>query len=445
MGIRVEIMRRVVSIPVVMIALAAALVVLNNADAAPLSTDIEILGDDEDQDLGESAMMNDSEQEEEQVGSMVMYAATKKKYEGLIKKAEANLKKKKAKAKKLFNAQMKKANNYFRKLASPRKEGAPQLNWSILPGQNTLTADARWAFAKRCETATKIAHKQIAKYEKELEENRYAHFSTAVCKEVLKSKVRAIGDMQYKKKKKDIKAKMKKLKVDLNKRLAYDRADLEHKIASFKLWKTNSKIAVDGGIAGPDPKKPHMMTAAQEKKTHDSRFGELSQMAHWAYAQQKHHSLTFYDRNVKMLKKQLKKAQKQHDLTLCRTGRKPNSPQLKFELKRAKKSLSKEMSKSTGVKKGKKNAKKKNAKKTKTKKKTKKVAKKKKVKKKGNEKAKKKSEEDYGDLGESSSVEDDSSKKWNSVDETASQFHKLLDSSGDDQSFAARVQMYKDL
>merc|ERR1711959_409643 len=436
MGIRVEIMRRVVSIPVVMIALAAALVVLNNADAAPLSTDIEILGDDEDQDLGESAMMNDSEQEEEQVGSMVMYAATKKKYEGLIKKAEANLKKKKAKAKKLFNAQMKKANNYFRKLASPRKEGAPQLNWSILPGQNTLTADARWAFAKRCETATKIAHKQIAKYEKELEENRYAHFSTAVCKEVLKSKVRAIGDMQYKKKKKDIKAKMKKLKVDLNKRLAYDRADLEHKIASFKLWKTNSKIAVDGGIAGPDPKKPHMMTAAQEKKTHDSRFGELSQMAHWAYAQQKHHSLTFYDRNVKMLKKQLKKAQKQHDLALCRTGRKPNSPQLKFELKRAKKSLKKQIKKMP-AKAQKKAAKK--ALKKKLKKKQKKVAKAKKAKK------KKAGKEEYGDendLGESESIDDDDS---DAATSSIIAFHKLIDSSGGDESIAERASMYKNL
>merc|ERR1712070_295781 len=396
--------------------LAALIVVHHTCDAAPLSSDVQILGDDEDQDLGEAAMESDSE--EAQVGAEVMYAATKKKLQAKIKKAEKTLKKKKAAAKKHFDKSMKKASKVFGKLYAPIKSGpTPKLNSPLGDeGQSGISSMARWAYATAVQTATKIAHKKIAKYEKELEENRFAHFSTAVCKEVLKSKVRAIGDMQYKKKKAEIKQRMKKLKVDLNKRLAFDKADMQHKIASFKLWKTNSQFAVDGGITGPDPKKTHMMTAGQENKMAASRVGELSQAAHWAYARQKSHALSFFDRNIKMLKKQLMKAQKQHDLTLCRTGRKPNSPQLKFELKRAKNKLKKEMATPAA-----------------------------KSKKKGGKKKKKGEEqEEYGDLGESSSI-DDSEDEFSATDDTAVQFHNLVDSSGGDQSFADRVKMFKDL
>merc|ERR1712054_142414 len=174
------------------------------------------------------------------------------------------------------------------------------------------------------------------------------HFSTAVCKEVLKSKVDAIGDLQYKKKKKDIKRALKKQKQMLKKKLVFDKADMQHKVASFKLWSTNSKFAADGGVMGPDPLKPHMMNSGQSHKMGASRVGELTQAAHWAYARQKAHAFAFYDLNVKKLKKRLKTAQKQHDLTLCRTGRKPNSPQLKFELKLAKKKLKKAKKKKKG-------------------------------------------------------------------------------------------------
>merc|ERR1712070_591458 len=115
------------------------------------------------------------------------------------------------------------------------------------------------------------------------------------------------------------------------------------------------------------------------------------------------------------------------DLTLCRTGRKPNSPQLKFELKRAKNKLKKEMA-------------------TPAAKSKKKGGKKKKKKKKGSKKKKKKGEEqeEYGDLGESSSI-DDSEDDFSATDDTAVQFHNLVDSSGGDQSFADRVKMFKDL
>merc|ERR1711907_153286 len=179
------------------------------------------------------------------------------------------------------------------------------------------------------------------------------------------------------------------------------------------------------------------MNGGQSHKMGESRVGEMTQAAHWAYARQKAHAFAFYDLNVKKLKKRLKKAQKQHDLTLCRTGRKPNSPQLKFELKRAKKQLKKQIKKMPA--KAQKKAAKKALKKklAKQKKKVKKAKKKKK-------KSGKEEDTDENDLGESDSIDEDTG---NHDATTASiiAFHKLIDSSGGDEDLAERASMFKNL
>merc|ERR1711959_208953 len=85
------------------------------------------------------------------------------------------------------------------------------------------------------------------------------------------------------------------------------------------------------------------MTEGQSHKMGASRVGELVQAAHWAFARQKAHAIDFWERNRDELKKQLKKLTESHDLTLCRTGRKPENPQLKYELAKAKGSLKQEL------------------------------------------------------------------------------------------------------
>merc|ERR1711987_17017 len=122
--------------------------------------------------------------------------------------------------------------------------------------------------------------------------------------------------------------------------------------------------------------------------------------------------------------KRQKKIQKQHDLTLCRTGRKPNSPHLKFELKRAKKALKKQIKKMPAK------AQKKAAKKA-LKKKLKKA-------KKAKKKSGKEEDTDENDLGESDSIDEDTG---NHDATTASiiAFHKLIDSSGGDEDLAERA------
>merc|ERR1711959_389564 len=106
------------------------------------------------------------------------------------------------------------------------------------------------------------------------------------------------------------------------------------------------------------------------------------------------------------------------DLTLCRTGRKPNSPHLKFELKRAKKSLKKQIKKMPA----------------KAKKKAAKKALKKKAKKAGEEMSE---DHDLGESGPDSSVDSATSV------EDAIEFHKLIDSSGGEESIAERASMLK--
>merc|ERR1711906_4233 len=151
---------------------------------------------------------------------------------------------------------------------------------------------------------SKIAHKKIEKLEKELDENRFTHFSTAVCKEVLQSSVEAIGDLKFKAESERIHKELKNQEFQLKKKIAYDRADMGHKIASFKLWQRDSNWAADGGLTGPDPDLTHMMTEGQSHKMGASRVGELVQAAHWAFARQKAHAINFWERNRDELKKQ---------------------------------------------------------------------------------------------------------------------------------------------
>merc|ERR1711967_130176 len=195
------------------------------------------------QDLGES--VDDAADEAAEVGEMEDYKTTKKKLEGEIKKVEDDLKKKKAAAKKGFDAQMKKASKTFAKLYAPTKKGpSPELQSPLgTDGQSGISSMAQWAFASRVEALTRIAHKKVAKFEKQLDENRFAHFSTAVCKEVLKSKVQAIGDIKFKMERESIESKLKQEKAALEKKIAFDRADMQHKVASFKLWERDSSWA----------------------------------------------------------------------------------------------------------------------------------------------------------------------------------------------------------
>merc|ERR1711990_204674 len=202
---------------------------------------------------------------------------------------------------------------------------------------------AQWAYARTCETLSKIAHKKMEKIEKELDENRYRHFSTAVCKEVLQSKVDAIGDLKFQADEKNIDKQLAEQKKQLAKKIAYDRADMGHKVASYKLWEQDSAWAGDGGLTGQDPDMTHMMTEGQNHKMGASRVGELVQAAHWAFARQKAHAIEFYERNRRELMKEKAKITEAHDLTLCRTGRKPPNPQLKYELEKAKGSLAKQL------------------------------------------------------------------------------------------------------
>jgi len=276
---------------------------------------------------------------------------------------------------------------------------------------------------------TKIAHKKIAKYHKELDENRFRHFSTAVCKEVLKSKVPAIGDIAFKMKREKIEKQLKDQKIALAHKIAFDRADMGHKIASFKLWERDSSWAADGGLTGPDPDTVHMMTEGQSHKLGASRVGELVQAAHWAFARQKAHAIEFYDRNVKELHKQLKKVTEAHDLTLCRTGRKPENPQLKYELDKAKKDLQKQLQNMPAE----------------AQEKAKDAEKKVEADdKKAAAPAPPAREQDLGedmnpgDLGESmtSSAE--------TVGEATVEFHKLIDASGGNPTIAERAKMFKD-
>jgi len=356
------------------------------------------------------------------------------------------LKKKKAAAKKNFDEQMKKTSATFAKLYAPIKKGpAPALESPLgNEGQSGVSSMAQWAFASQVEAFSTIAHKKIEKLEKELDENRYRHFSTAVCKEVLQSKEPAIGDLKFKAERERIDEEQKKQKKQLRQKIAFDRADMGHKIASFKLWQKDSSWEADGGLTGPDPDITHMMTQGQSHKMGASRVGELVQAAHWAFARQKAHAIEFWERNRNELKKQLKKLTTQHDLTLCRTGRKPENPELKYQLDKAKGALKQELSNMPAD--AQKAAEEKEAEK-----KVEETEKKVEAAKKAEESDAKASGDaaaapaEYGDLGEAGPEAPSLDLPETGRSETIVEFHKLIDASGGTESIAERAKMFKDL
>merc|ERR1711998_117634 len=216
--------------------MVAVLMVHCLSDAAPIG--VETLEDAADAEfdnaeLGEAAALAVDESATETVGEMSDYAATKKKLEDEIKKTEDALKKKKDAAKAKFDESRKKTSSTFAKLYAPVKDGpAPALESPLgTDGQSGVSSMAQWAFATQVEAMSTIAHKKIEKLEKELEDNRYRHFSTAVCKEVLQSNVPAIGDLKFKAERDRIEKELKKQKDALKHKIAYDRADMGHKIA----------------------------------------------------------------------------------------------------------------------------------------------------------------------------------------------------------------------
>merc|ERR1712199_60304 len=168
-------------------------------------------------------------------------------------------------------------------------------------------------------------------------------------------------------------------------------------------------------MGNEDPKAPRMMSDGSVSKTAASQLGELTQAAHWAYAQQRTHNYEVFDHQMKLLKKKLENLRTQHDLTLCRTGTKPESPELKYRLSQAKNKFKQEIAKLPEA--G--NEAKDGANEGQEKKETAKAEKKEEAKK---EEAKK---EEAPQLGESATEEDPHLKN-----QLIFEFHKLIDASG---------------
>merc|ERR1712072_179504 len=327
-----------ISLVLVLVELAAG------AEVRPLDTDF-ITGDLGEADgVGADDLLGEAQAQflQKEKGD---YAGTKTKLEAQVKKIKDDLKQKKDAANKDYHAQMKKYSTDFAKLYQPIEGKHKEMLDSPLgkEGMSGMSDMARWAYSRQVSTWSQMAHKKIKALEIELDENRYQHFSTAVCAEVLKSGVHAIGDMQYTARKNKIIKQMDVQKAGLKRKMAYDKADMEHKLASYQLWSQDSTTAAMGGFLGKDgPKTPRMMSDGSVSKTSASQLGELTQAAHWAYAQQRTHNYEVFDHQIKLLKKKLETLRTRHDLTLCRTGRKPESPELKYRLKQAKKNLKQE-------------------------------------------------------------------------------------------------------
>merc|ERR1711937_1060346 len=220
-------------------------------------------------------------------------------------------------------------------------------------------------------------------------------------------------------------------KAGLKRKISFDKADMSHKLASYQLWSQDSTTAAMGGFMGrEDPKAPRMMSDGSVSKTSASQLGELTQAAHWAYAQQRTHNYEVFDHQMKLLKKKLENLRTHHDLTLCRTGRKPESPELKYRLSQAKNKLKQEIAKlpeagdeaKDGANKGQ------------EKKEAAKAEKKEEAKK---EEAKK---EEAPQLGESATEEDPHLKN-----QLIFEFHKLIDASGGHETLDERAKMWRNM
>jgi len=429
-------------------AVALAIAMALCAEAAPI--DLEALRDVAEAEhsqveLGESAEMGVEESDEAAVGAMADYAATKKKLEDEIKKIEDTLKAKKAAAKKSFDASMKKTSETFSKLYAPSaKNNAKDILDSPLgsDGQSGISSMSKWAYAAQVGTWSKIAHKKIAKLEAKLAENRFNHFSTAVCKEVLTAKVDAIGDLKFEQEDKRIKGLFNKIKRDRDAHIAEDRADMEQKLNSYNLWNTDSTTQINGGFTGADPNVPHMLSAGELQKSGASRVGELRQAAHWAFAQSKAHIWAIYAQQRAKVKKEAKELELQHDLTLCRTGRKPPDPQMKFELQAAKNGLKKQLAQMPGAEAAAPGAAAEEASEEAAAKEAAPAAKE--AAKEAAPAAPAAEDDEDEDLGESEGNTDVDAEGL-SQNEAAVEFHKLIDASGGTETLAERAKMYKDL
>lgn len=145
-----------------------------------------------------------------------------------------------------------------------------------------------------------------------------------------------------------------------------------------------------------------------------------------------------------MLKKKLETLRTRHDLTLCRTGRKPESPELKYRLKQAKKNLKQEIAKlpEAGE-----EATQKEESKADDKKAEKKAEKKEEKKEAEAEKKEEKKEssapgrKELGESAEVSVTENDPHLKNQLIYE----FHKLIDASGGHESFDERAKMWRSM
>lgn len=431
-----------------LVALALVVLALRSADAAPIGEealrDLAEASEPDREDLGEGVGITEEDMDMAQVGELADYGATKKKLEDEIKKIEDGLAKKKAAAKKTFDENMKSSSQKFQKMFAAKDSKNKELLESPIgvDGQSGVSGMAKWAYSAQIANWSKAAHHKIAKLEKQLEQNRFTHFSTAVCKEVLASKVEAIGDLHFKQEETKIDAELKKAVAEKNRRVAFDRADMEQKVHSYSLWEADTTIRANGGLGGQDPGSPHMLTTGEATNMGAGRVGELKQAAHWAFANSKAGAYANWEKTKKALMAEKKKITQQHDLTLCRTGRKPESPQLKYELQMAKEGLKKQLNKMPGNEKAKTAEVQVAAAEDKVadlKAQEKKAA--------GGEAAAGEGEEgdeDEQDLGESESVDSGSGTRL-STGEAAVEFHKLVDASGGTESLAERVKMYKDL
>jgi hypothetical protein len=407
------------------------------AEVQPLDTDF-IIGDlGESDGIGGDDMLGEAESAylSKEAGD---YSATKTKLEAELKAVKEDLKKKKAKAKSDYDRQVadfsKKFNTLYEPITGKHKETLDSPLGA--DGQGGMSGFARQAYTMQVASFSKQAHKKMKAIEIKLEENRYAHFSTAVCAEVLKSKVHAIGDMQYEAKKKKVIDEMNKIKLHLRKRMQYDKADMNEKLAGYNNWASESKTAAEGGFLGRDAgadgkEQPSMMTEGVQSKTIAGQKGELVQAAHWAYAQQRTHNYEMYEKEMAAAKKRLEEARMQHDLTLCRTGRKPQSPELKYRLKKEKQELKQELDKLPSGDSA--EVKEQTEKESATEKKSEKKA----------EEAKaeeKKAEEKPAELGESTADTDP-----HLHNELMYEFHNLVDASGGHETIAERAKMWKNL
>jgi hypothetical protein len=255
--------------------------------------------------------------------------------------------------------------------------------------------------------------------------------------------LQAIGDLKYEADIRRIDAGLKKALRDRNQRIQFDRADMTSKVHSYSLWQADATVRANGGFGGQDPNTPHMLTPGESNTMSAGRVGELKQAAHWAFANQKAAHYAAWEKMRKKLTAEKTKVTQQHDLTLCRTGRKPENPQTKYELAQAKLSLQRQLDKmpdkkSRGVETAK-------AQQEEATTKLKELEGKEKELEGAPKPVAAPAGGEENDLGESESIDSGRHSAGLRVGEAAVEFHKLVDASGGTETLAERVKMFKDL